>query len=128
MFIIETETAIKFDVTHNNCLGGEAQCFQSMASPPTINITFTDKSKDSLDLTHEKMTDSSPLGCNYIGHLSQNHSSTVAVTGCLNKPGDKMEITLLSEKAKHSMFIVDYNRKTTALKGPFANGGFLILN
>ena len=121
------ETTIKFDVAPSNCGGGAAQCFQSMASPPIINITFTDKSKDSLELTHERMTDSSPFKCTYTGHLRQNRSSIVAVTGCLNKPGDKVEITLFSEKAKHNMFIVDDKGKTTALEGPFANGGFSIL-
>ena len=97
-----------------------------MKSPPQINITFPDKSEDSLELIHEKASYSSPLRCTYTGHLRQNPSSIGSVTGCFNKPGDKIDITLFSGKSEDNMFTVDYYGKTTALKKPFGKEGILI--
>ena len=85
-------------------MGGGAQCDQSDVSPPKINITFADKTNDVLELRHERGSDSSPRRCAYTGYLRKNPSSIVAVTGCLAKPGDKLEITILSEKGQYDIF------------------------
>ena len=101
---------------------------RNIQEPPQINVTFADNSIDYLELTHYKMKDKSPIRCNYQGRLRQNPSSIVAVTGCLNKPGDKMEVTMFSEKAKHKMFSVDFNGNTEPIKGPFEDGGLRSFN
>ena len=57
--------------------------------------------------------------CNFIGKL-KGHLSTTAVTGCLNNPGDKMHISLLSDlNTKSAMYELDFNGRLTALENPF---------
>ena len=61
--------------------------------------------------------------CNYIGHLELSKSN-VAVTGCLEKSGDKMDITVLSEHSpNHHMFSVDFDGSMDVIENPFHNGG-----
>ena len=96
---------------------------RSMDEPPSITVSFTSGVKDDLILTHYKMHESSTGGCNYLGRLKNNHYSSVAVTGCLNKPGDLMEITLLSEHTTNKMFTVDFSGNTEIVKNPFGEGG-----
>ena len=79
--------------------------------PPSIQVTFANGVKDEFDLFHYKMNDRSKGGCNYLGRLKNDPNSSVGVTGCLNKPGDEMEVTLLSERTKDTMFLVDFNKK-----------------
>ena len=62
-------------------------------------------------------------GCNYLGHLRNTPSSSAAVTGCLNNPEDKMEITLISSHNQHKMFVVDGAGNTSRLSSPFEEGG-----
>ena len=119
---------VKFDVAPSNCLGGEFQCMKNVQEPPQINVTFPDKSKDNLELTHHRLNDESPIGCNYLGHLRGSRISIVAVTGCLDKPADKMEVTMFSQKAQNKMYTVDYNGKTEPIKGAFEDGGLHMLN
>jgi len=57
--------------------------------------------------------------CNFIGKLSNDPSSSVAVTGCLNQPGDKMHITLLSGIQSRSLiYSLDFDGQVTALENP----------
>lgn len=57
--------------------------------------------------------------CNFIGEL-KNQPSSLAVTGCLNKPGDKMHITLLSDlNTKSCLYEMDYEGHVTAEENPF---------
>ena len=119
---------VKFDVAPRSCLGGADQCLRSIQQAPEINVTFADKSKDTLELTHHKMKADSPMRCNYLGNLRHDRASVVAVTGCLDKPGDKMEVTMFSTKAKNMMYTVDYNGNTEAIKGAFEDGGIRIYN
>jgi len=42
----------------------------------------------------------------------------VAVTGHINEPTDRMEITLLSEHSTHEMFEVDYFGRTSVISIP----------
>merc|ERR1719150_271122 len=60
--------------------------------------------------------------CSFIGHL-ENHPSSAAITGCLEKPGDTLEITLLSEhNPNDSMFRVDLEGNLEVLEHPLNKG------
>ena len=91
--------------------------------PPTINVFFANGQEDELNLKHYKLQDLSVEGCNYLGNLRNTPSSSVAVTGCLNNPEDKMEITLISDHSQHKMFAVDVAGNTLSLSSPFDEGG-----
>ena len=91
--------------------------------PPTINVFFANGHEDELDLKHYKLQKLSVEGCNYLGHLRNTPSSSAAVTGCLNNPEDKMEITLISGHNQHKMFSVDGAGNTSRLSSPFEEGG-----
>ena len=80
-----------------------------------------------LDLKHYKLNKESVAGCNYLGHLRNSPSSSVAVTGCLNKPGDKMDVTLISEHNINKMFSVDFFGNAEVIKSAFEKGGKQIL-
>ena len=61
----------------------------------------------------------SSSACNFIGELKNVPDSSVAVTGCLVKPGDKMHITMISPiEAKSSIFELDFDGQVTALENP----------
>ena len=86
----------------------------SRSNIPDIAVTFQNGG------THEMILEpytNSP--CNFIGTL-KNLPSSVAVTGCMNSPGDKMHITLLSELNQNSpMYEVDYDGYVANLANPF---------
>ena len=71
-------------------------------------------------LTHEMALEPfSTSPCNFIGELKNVPESSVAVTGCLSKPGDKMHITILSDiDLDSAMFEMDFNGRVTALENP----------
>ena len=94
---------------------------------PTIGVTFSDGSKDILELQNAEKGGSarSFKSCRYLGKLRQDVQSSAAATGCLNKPGDQMEITLISNRAKDQIFSVDFDGKTKVLKNPFAGKSIL---
>ena len=77
-------------------------------------------------LTHEMALEPfSTSPCNFIGELKNVPESSVAVTGCLSKPGDKMHITILSDiDLDSAMFEMDFNGRVTALENPekYQNG------
>ena len=85
-------------------------------------MTFTDGTKDILDL--ENLEKGASAGgfqtCRYLGKLRQDIQSSAAATGCLNKPGDKMEIPLISNRTRDQLFSVDFDGNTKVLKNPFA--------
>ena len=98
-------------------------------------MTFTDGTKDILDLDNlEKeasalsVNKNNDKNCRYLGKLRQDIQSSAAATGCLNKPGDKMEITLISNQTKDKMFSVDFDGKTEVLKNPFADNGITLID
>ena len=86
-------------------------------------MVFANGHEDEFDLKHYKLQDSSTEGCNYLGNLRNTPSSIVAVTGCLQKPEDKMEITMLSNHSLHNLFTVDINGNAHCLLSPFEEGG-----
>ena len=92
---------------------------------PTIGVTFKDGTKDNLDLENiEKGASARSFkSCRYLGKLRHDSQSSAAATGCLNKRGDKIEITLISNRAKDQMFSVDFDGKTEVLKNPFEDMG-----
>ena len=91
---------------------------------PTIGVTFADGTKDILDLENlEKGTSGSFQTCRYLGKLRQDIQSSAAATGCLNKPGDKMEITLISNRTRDQLFSVDFDGNTEVLRNPFEGSG-----
>ena len=78
---------------------------------------------DDLELVHYNKNNASNEGCNYLGKLRNHPLSSVAVTGCMNKPGDIMDVTLVSEHNVYQMFAVDYYGNTEIIKNPFENRG-----
>ena len=93
---------------------------RSVVEPPSIQVTFANGVKDELVLDHYRMNEESPIGCNYIGHLKSQPSSSVGVTGCLNEPGDRMDVTLISKHNKNKMFSVDFDGNAKVIPNPFA--------
>jgi len=94
---------------------------RSIDEPPTVDVTFGDGFKDSLQLELFQLNMETPLGCRYIGRLQNSPSSSVAVTGCLNKPDDKMEVTMISDRNFYNMFSVDFSGNTEVIKNPLGN-------
>ena len=101
---------------------------------PAVKVTFPNNIKKLLDLEPaapagkpdpDWSLDSpgkSPKACRYFGKLRNESQSSAAVTGCLNKPGDKMEITLISSYSKNTLFSVDFDGNTEIIKNPFEEG------
>ena len=92
---------------------------------PTIGVTFTDGTMDNIDLENiEKGASARSFkSCRYLGKLRHDSQSSAAATGCLNKRGDKIEITLISNRAKDQMFSVDFDGNIEVLKNPFEDIG-----
>ena len=72
-----------------------------------IKVTFANGVEDHFDLKHYN-PGIGGIGCNYLGRLMNDVSSSVAVTGCLDKPGDTLDITMISKNSNYSLFVVDY--------------------
>ena len=104
---------MKFDITAS----------RSIEESPSIQVTFANGIQDDLELAHYRMNEESVVGCNYLGHLRNNPLSSVAVTGCLNKPGDRMDVTIISENNINKMFSVDFYGNAELIKNPFEEGG-----
>ena len=56
--------------------------------------------------------------CNYLGHIQNRLSSSVAVTGCMKKPGDKIDITMISVDSGLKMYSVDFFGNAEAIEIP----------
>ena len=94
-----------------------------MNEPPSIRIAFANGVQDDLELTQYKFHESSEGGCNYLGRLRNDIASSVAVTGCLNQPGDLMDVTLISKNNINKMFSVDFFGNAEKITNPFEQGG-----
>ena len=101
----------------------EIMSSRSIKDPPSVTVMFPNGVQDELELSHYKFHEDSEDGCNYLGHLLNDVASSVAVTGCLYKPGDVMEITLISKNNVNKMFAVDFYGNAEIIKSPFENGG-----
>ena len=91
--------------------------------PPFIRVKFPNGAQDQIELEQYKIHETSKDGCNYLGRLRNDADSSVAVTGCLYKPGDTTEITLISKNNKNKMFSVDFDGNTKMLNHPFEHAG-----
>ena len=107
---------MRFDVTAS----------RSLNQPPSVQVRFANGVQDELELTQYKFDGKSEVGCNFLGRLRNDVASSVAVTGCLNKPGDIMEVTLLSKNNINKMFKVDFYGNAEVLENPFEHGGIPI--
>ena len=58
-----------------------------------------------------------------MGYLENSLISSVGATGCLNKPGDVMVLTIFSEHSGHHKFSVEFSGKTRVLENTLANEG-----
>ena len=96
---------------------------RSINEPPSIRVTFANGVQDDLELTQYKFHESSEGGCNYIGRLRNDLSSSVAVTGCLNNPGDSMDVTLISKNNINKMFSIDFFGNAEIIDNPFEQEG-----
>ena len=101
----------------------EVSMSENMNGPPKIKVFFANGHEDQIDLKQNKFNATSVLSCNYLGNLRYSPFSSVAVTGCLKKPEDKMEITLISNHTHGMMFTVDLDGNTQSLFSPFAEAG-----
>ena len=81
-------------------------------------MSFSNGVTDHLDLTHYKMFEKSEGGCNYLGRLKNDSYSSVGVTGCLNEPGDTMEIVLMTNHNDDIFYLVDFYGNVKVLPTP----------
>ena len=100
---------------------------RSVEEPPTIQVTFANGLQDDFELRHYKMNKVAPIGCNYIGRLRGDPSSSIAVTGCLNNPEDRLQVTLNSRNSVNKMFKVDSFGNVEIVRSPFQDGGKIFL-
>ena len=88
---------------------------RSSLEPPSVEVVFPNGVQDDLALEHYKLFKGSKGGHSYIGYLKNDSNSSVALTGNLAEPGDRMEITLISQHTADQMFQIDYFGKTTTI-------------
>ena len=88
----------------------------SRSNVPEMSVTFENGQ------THEMILEPYFGRCNFIGSLKSEPGSSLAATGCLEKPGDKMHITLLSAyNTLGATYTVDYDGHVTANESPIKN-------
>ena len=80
--------------------------------PPSIEVVFPNGFHDELVLSQYKLFKGSKANDNYIGYLKNTPESSVAVTGRLDGPADRIEVTILSEHSTDDMFEIDYFGRT----------------
>ena len=91
---------------------------RSYLDPPSVEVVFPNGFQDEFVLEHYNPFKRLKGGHSYIGYLKNTPGSSVAVSGNLANPEDRMEITLLSRHTKDEGFVVDYNGKTSAIPIP----------
>ena len=94
-----------------------------LLSSPKITVSFSNGIRDYLDLEPHGQIARELGKCNYLGRLHNDSESSVAITGCLRKPGDIMEVTILSKNNINKMFVVDFEGNTKTIKGRFRDKG-----
>ena len=105
---------------------------------PKIKVFFPNGIQDDLDIVPyspdiepgiQRRTALIAGNCNYLGRLHNDNMSSVAVTGCLEKRGDIAEVTILSQNSANTMFTVDFDGNTKAIKGrQFRDKGELMID
>ena len=96
---------------------------RSKGSVPEMQITFADGHEDKLILHRhlisgaERMMDEE-MTCNYLGHLENDASACVAVTGCI---GQDMELTINSKhNTKTNIYLLQKSGDVQLLPRPFS--------
>ena len=96
---------------------------RSKGSVPEMQITFADGHEDKLVLHRhfisgaERMMDEE-MTCNYLGHLENDASACVAVTGCI---GQDMELTINSKhNTKTNIYLLQKSGDVQLLPRPFS--------
>ena len=86
----------------------------SRSNIPEMSVTFENGE------THEMVLEPySESPCNFIGSL-KNVDSSLAVTGCMDKAGDKMHITLLADaNTRSTTYELGFDGQVTAQENPF---------
>jgi len=92
---------------------------RSTEESPSIQVTFPNGNQDDLVLDPFRVNANSAKICSYTGHLRNDPSSRVAVTGCMNTPGDQMEVTMISHSNVNKMFLVDFDGNAKVIENPF---------
>merc|ERR1712062_539217 len=97
---------------------------RSKGSVPEMQITFADGHEDKLILHRhfisgaERMMDKE-MTCNYLGHLENDASACVAVTGCI---GQDMELTINSKhNTKTNIYLLQKSGDVQLLPRPFSD-------
>ena len=86
-------------------------------------VNFSNGIRDYLDVERYSMIERDLTKCNYVGRLRNDSMSSVAITGCLRKPGDIMEMTILSKNNVNKVFIVDFDGRTRTINPKFRDKG-----
>lgn len=96
---------------------------RSLGAIPKIEITFPNGMVDNMVLERFYSNEAerqarSLMTCNYIGHLENEVTACVAVTGCLGK--DDLEMTIMSKHAgASSMIILRKDNSVERVENPF---------
>ena len=73
---------------------------RSIDGTPTIDVTFDDGYTDTLILDHYYFSDEDRLirseNCDFIGHLANDQTACVAVTGCIGS--EEVDITIMGDR------------------------------
>ena len=86
----------------------------SRSNIPEMSVTF--ENGEAHEMVLEPYSESP---CNFIGKL-KNVESSVAVTGCMEKAGDKMHITLLADaNTRSTTYELGFDGKVAAQENPF---------
>ena len=91
--------------------------------PPLIKVRFSNGIEDEFDLIPTENFGPLTKRCSYYGRLRNHLSSSISVTGCLDKNDSQMEITLISDHNIDKMFRVDIAGNVEIIRSPFENGG-----
>ena len=91
---------------------------------PEMEVTFEDGQKDTLVLKHyNALPDSNNIDpsrlCNYLGHLENEKTARVAVTGCVDDKNleKKMYISMISARSPYQkLFSMDFDGNVTPIQ------------
>ena len=93
-----------------------------MDGSPNIDVTFPDGNQDSLVLSQYYSSEEDRMArkelCNYLGHLTNDPTACVAVSGCSGS--DDLYFTILSKHdSKSGMFKLSIDGIVEKIESPF---------
>ena len=100
---------------------------------PEMEVTFEDGQKDTLVLKHyNALPDSNNIDpsrlCNYLGHLENEKTARVAVTGCVDDKNleKKMYISMISARSPYQkLFSMDFDGNVTPIQLGESNDAYV---